>query len=161
MGLIPTENIVAVIHLAFVGAFVGLYLCEVVLETYGFYKKEFSHSAIKCHYLLDVYVELPLITGVIISGITMAIFVGKFSGFHLALIICGLIAGLYCPFMFLRYVRPRNREINKETPDEKFLDAKMKEQNIMANLIFHPAFFAVLILGFWLAYHRVLESIYG
>ncbi len=161
MGLIPTENIVAVIHLTFVGAFIGLYLCEVVLETYGAIKKEFSHSAIKCHYLLDTYVEAPIITGVIISGVTMAILVGKFSGFHLALIICGLTAGLYCPFCFIRYVRVRNREINKETPDEKFIDARLKECNIVTNIIFHPAFFAALILGFWLAYHRVLESIYG
>ncbi len=161
MGLIPTENIVAVIHLTFVAAFIGLYLCEGVLETYGFYKKEFSHSAIRCHYLLDTFVELPLITGVIISGITMAILVGKFSGFHFALIICGLTTALYCPFCFLRYTRPRNREINKETPDEEFLAARFKKCIIMTNIIFHPAFLAALILGFWLAYHRVLESIYG
>jgi uncharacterized membrane protein len=90
----------------------------------------------------------------------MAILVGKFSGLHLALIICGSVAALYCPFLFLRYVRIRNREISKENPDEQFLAAKMKEQNTLTLLIFQPAVLAALVIGVWLAYHRVLESIY-
>jgi hypothetical protein len=160
MGSIPTINIVAVIHLAFVATFVGLYLCESVIETYGYYKKDFSHSAIRYHYILDMWVETPLIIGVLATGIIMAILVGKFSGLHLALIICGSVAALYCPFLFLRYVRIRNREISKENPDEQFLASKTKEQNTLTLAIFQPAFMAALVIGAWLAYHRVLESIY-
>ncbi len=161
MGSIPFINIVAILHLAFVATFVGLYLCESVIETYGYYKKDFSHSAIRCHYILDIWVETPLIAGVLATGITMAVLVGKFSGLHLALIICGSVAALYCPFLFLRYIRTMNREISKDTPDEQFLDAKMKERNTLTLLIFQPAFMAALAIGAWLAYHRVLETIYG
>ncbi len=158
---IPAVNVVAVIHLAFVAAFLGMYLCEAVVETYGYYKKEFSHSGIRCHYLIDLAVELPLIAGVIVTGITLTILVGKYSGLHLVLIACGSLTALFCPFCFFRWVRTRNSELGKEKPDEQYLTGKMREMIVVTSLVFQPALLVSLVLGVWLSYQRVLESIYG
>ena len=158
MDSIPAVNVVAVVHLAFVSAFVGLYLCETVIETYGYYKKDFHHSAVRYHFLMDLAVELPLICGVLVTGIALAVLVGEFSGLHLALIACGSLTALYCPFTFFRWVRTRNRELKKEVPDDQYLIGKRKEMIVVTNLVFQPALFASIIIGTWLAYHRVLDT---
>ncbi len=88
MGPIPMVNIMAVVHLCFVSAFMGIYLAETVIETYGS-KDERHPIAIKIHYLLDMFAEIPLMCGILVSGIILAFLVEELTLLHRILIICG------------------------------------------------------------------------
>ena len=104
MNGIPTINIVAVIHLTFVAGFVGMFLCETVVEAYASKNETVKPFVARVHYLIDVFIELPLVVGIIISGITLAFLVDKISYLHIALISIGAITVLYCPFAFFKWV---------------------------------------------------------
>lgn len=100
MGPIPLINIVAVVHLCFVAAFIGLYLCEVVVEGYASQKNELHPIAIRYHFLIDVFVEIPLMLGVLASGIILVLLVPELTTLHIILIACGIFSVL--PFLFFQ-----------------------------------------------------------
>jgi len=161
MGPIPLINIVAVVHLCFVAAFIGLYLCEAVVEGYASLKNELHPIAIRYHFLFDVFLEIPLMLGVLVSGIILALLVPELTTLHIILIACGIFSVLFCPFCFFRYVRSRKRIINNEPIDEDAIVRLRTKMGVYTLVLFNPLFLAALIIGFWLAYHRVIESIHG
>ena len=158
---IPLINIVAVVHLCFVAAFLGLYFSEAIVEGYAAQKNELHPVAIRYHYLMDMFVELPLMLGVLVSGIGLLILIDELTTFHLVLIACGTFCVLFCPFCFFRYVRTRRRILDDEIPDEDTLVAIRKRMGLWSLTLFNPLLLTAFVIGFWLAYKRVMESIYG
>ena len=72
MGEIPVIHTISVIHLCFVAAFLGLYLCEVVVEA-SHARDELHPTAVRIHFLLDIFVEIPLVIGILVSGIILSL----------------------------------------------------------------------------------------
>ncbi len=161
MGPIPLINIVAVVHLCFVAAFFGLFACEAVVETYYSKRDEDHPIAIRLHYLMDIFVEIPLMTGIFITGIIISLLVDTLTKFHFVLIVTGTLTFFGCIFNWYRYVRSRNLAIDEETIDYSLLDKIRTWMGIYVGVIFCPLLFGSIILGFWLAYHRVAEAIYS
>lgn len=158
MGSIPTVNIVAVIHLAFVAGLLGVIATETVMEVLPLRYKELHHSVIRFHVWIDLLLELPLALGVICTGIIMATLVDKLTAYHIlkiSLASTAFILGLTCIWRVLY----RNRRMVDEESEEA-LEKQTRKIHITAAIIY-VILTAVLILGFYLAYNRVLESIYG
>jgi len=83
MGDIPIIHSVSVVHLCLVAAFLALYACEVVVE--GSHVKDELHAiAVRIHYLLDIFVEIPLVSGILVSGVVLTLLVALTVGFWLA-----------------------------------------------------------------------------
>jgi hypothetical protein len=110
---------------------------------------------------MDLYVEIPLMLGIFVSGVILAVLVGKLTMLHITLIACGTLTVLGCIFNWYRFVRTRNLEIQKETIDYDLLNRIRKRCAVYVAVVFNPLLIATIVIGFWLAYHRMLESIYG
>ncbi len=158
---IPTINIVAVIHLTFVAGFVGMFLCESVVEAYGSQNDNVKPFTARAHYLIDLFIELPLVAGILISGTALAFLVNKISYLHIALISIGAFTALYCPFAFFTWVRTRNKMYEDDNHDKRKMKRLWRDFSIAGALLFVPGLLLSLTIGFYLAYHRVIESIYG
>jgi hypothetical protein len=161
MESVPLTNIVSLVHLCLVAAFFGLYLCEAVIEGYGAHRNEFHRSAIRYHYLMDIFVELPLMFAILATGVLLAVLVDELTPLHWILIACGTIAVFFCPFCFVRYVRTRNRLVEEGTTDDAMLDEPRRRMGVWTLSLFNPLLIAALAIGSWLAYQRVLESMHG
>jgi hypothetical protein len=138
-----------------VAAFLGLYLCEAVAEGYGS-KNEQHPIGIRMHYLMDIFVELPLMTGILVSGIILALLVDKLSTLHIILIACGSLTVMACFFSFFRFVRTRNSLINNDPIDHDILVQIRKKFGIFTFAVINPLLLAALVIGFILAYERAL-----
>ena len=88
MGGIPFLNIMAILHLCFIAAFVGAVMTENVMELNVFVNRKNGIGAsgaslrllkLRNHYCIDSMVEIPLAIGVVASGITLAILVDRLS----------------------------------------------------------------------------------
>ena len=187
---IPFINIMAIIHLCFIAALVGTVLTENMMELNMFMdrkkgigvskgylrlfrllsrpdsfqsvlsqdtERELHHVNIPNHYWIDIMVEVPLAVGVIVSGIIMAILVDRLSVLHItkiALASCSMIGLAFCVKGVLR----RNRILQGSPTEEDIIREarKMYLTALTAECLLIP----ILVLGFWLGYHRILDSIY-
>ena len=159
---IPTINLVAVLHLYFIAVFIGVYASESVMELHSLFRKndaEALRMTAKYHYWIDTLVEIPTVLGIVATGIWMAFLVEELTVLHWTLIGCVILmvpSALYCIFT----VRKRYRVL-MESGDE----AVMRRHSLgiikIIGTFFNPLMLAVIGLGFYLAHHRVLESIYG
>jgi len=187
---IPFINIMAIIHLCFIAALVGTVLTENTMELNMFMdrkkgigvskgylrlfrllsrpdsfksvlsqdtERELHHVNIRNHYWIDIMVEVPLAVGVIVSGIIMAILVDRLSVLHItkiALASCSMIGLAFCVKGVLR----RNR-ILQGSPTEEGIIREARKMYLTA-LTAECLLIPILVLGFWLGYHRILDSIY-
>jgi len=154
MGSIPAVNIVAVLHLAFVSALIGVIATETVMELLPLRSKDLHHGAIRFHVWIDLLLEGPLALGVVATGIAMATLVSQLTTYHLVKISFASIAfvlGLTC---IMRVIR-RNR-LREGRASEDVLEKETKKIHLTAAVIY-VLLTAVLTLGVWLAYHRVLD----
>lgn len=157
MGSIPVIQTVSVVHLCLVAAFLGLYLCEVVVEA-SHQSDELHPVAIRIHYLLDVFVEIPLVSAILISGIALTLLLEEITTPHIWLIGCGTVVVLACLLSFLKFVRTREALIAEEPIDHRRLVGIRKRFGIFSFLVLNPALAIALIAGFWLAHQRALEA---
>jgi hypothetical protein len=158
-GHMPVIHVVSVVHLCLVAAFLALYLCEVVVEV-SHSKDELHPVAIRIHYLLDVFVEIPLVSGILVSGIVLAILVEELTAPHIWLIACGTIVVLACVFSFFKFVRSRKHLIGKDTMDHKALVGIRNRFGIFSFAILNPSLIVAFVVGFWLAHQRAIEAFY-
>ncbi len=135
--MIPTINTLAVVHLAFISVFIGLYAAEAVLELYAHYhpQDEAAHRAtITLHYWIDVLIEIPVVLGIVVSGILMATLVEELTALHwvkIAAVVSFLAIAVICPIEVVkRYA------LIKSDGSEQNLRAKSKR------VIFSAAFSA-------------------
>jgi hypothetical protein len=190
MGGIPFVNIMAVVHLCFVAAFFGAVMAENWMELGllfasekrgGLSKgprrfvtlllhpkesrtllneetaKEAHLGSIRNHFWIDIMVELPLALGVVASGTAMAILVNRLTVLHLlkmALAACVITGMCFC----VRGVLRRHRMLREEASEEAI--ARETRHIFLTAALWEPLMIPVLALGFWLGYHRILETIY-
>jgi protein-S-isoprenylcysteine O-methyltransferase Ste14 len=99
---------VSTVHLCLVAAFLAVYGCETVVE--GSHAKDELHpTAIRIHYLIDIFLEIPLMIGIFATGVILSFQVEEITTPHAWLIACGTIVVFSCVFCFLRFVRTRRR----------------------------------------------------
>lgn len=187
---IPFINVMAVIHLCFIAAFVGAIMTENTMELSMFMSrrkgiglskgyarlfrllsrpdrfrsvlsedavKELHHVNIRNHYWIDTRVEVPLAVGVVASGVTMAVLVDRLSVLHITKIALAsaLMIGLgFC----VRAVIRRNRILEEQPSEEGIVEEARKL--CLFGLTAESLLIPILVLGFWLGYHRILDSIY-
>jgi len=113
------------------------------------------------HYLIDVFVEIPLMIGVLVSGIALAILVDKLSTLHIVLIACGTLTVVVCIFSFFRFVRTRKRVLDNEPIDHDTLVRIRNKFGIFMFAVINPLLFGSLIIGFYLARQRALALFGG
>lgn len=154
MGSIPAENIVAVLHLAFVSALIGVIATETVMELLPLRHKDLHHGAIRFHLWIDLLLEAPLALGVVATGITMATLINELTTYHLVKISFASIAFMLGITCIIRVIR-RNR-LREGRASEDVLEKETKKIHLTAAVIY-ILLIAVVILGVWLAYNRVLN----
>ena len=157
MGDMPIIHSVSVVHLCFVAAFLGLYACEVVVEV-SHQRDELHPTAIRIHYLLDIFVEIPLVSGIFVSGVVLALLVEEITTPHVWLIACGTVVVLACVLSFWKFVRSRNSLIQGEATDHEELVKIRNRFGIFSFVVLNPALLVALIVGFRLAHQRALEA---
>ncbi len=157
MGSIPIVHSVSVVHLCLVAAFLALYACEVVVEA-SHERDELHPIAIRIHYLLDIFVEIPLVSGILASGVVLTLLVEEITTPHVWLIACGTVVVLACFFSFWKFVRTRKRLIEKESIDHEKLVGIRNRFGIFSFIVINPALLVALIVGFRLAHQRALEA---
>jgi hypothetical protein len=140
-----------------VAAFLGLYACEVVVEA-SHVTDELHPTAIRIHYLLDIFVEIPLVSGILISGVVLSLLVEEITTPHVWLIACGTVAMLACLVCFWKFVRTRKRLTEKEDVDPEELVRIRNRFGIFSFVVLNPALVVALVVGFWLAHQRALEA---
>jgi hypothetical protein len=148
---------VSVVHLCLVAAFLGLYACEVVVEA-SHQRDELHPVAIRIHYLLDVFVEIPLVSAILVSGIVLTLLLEEITTPHIWLIACGTVAVCACLVCFLKFVRGRKKLIDVEPVDHRELVRIRNRFGIFSFLVLNPALAVALIVGFWLAHQRAIEA---
>ncbi|HUT56174.1 MAG TPA: hypothetical protein VM658_22470 [bacterium] len=154
MGPIPAVNIVAVLHLAFVSALIGVIATETVMELLPLWHRDLHHGAIRFHLWIDLLLEGPIALGVVATGIAMATQVNAITTYHLVKISFASIAfmlGLTC---ILRVIR-RSR-LREGRASEDVLERETQKIHLTAAVIY-ILLIPVVILGVWLAYNRVLQ----
>jgi len=158
VGDIPIIHSVSVVHLCFVAAFLGLYACEVVAEA-AHQGDELHPIGIRLHYLLDIFVEIPLVSGILASGVVLTLLVEEITTPHVWLTACGTVVVLACFFSFWKFVRTRKRLIEKESIDHEKLVGIRNRFGVFSFIVINPALLVALIVGFRLAHQRALEAI--
>ena len=157
MGDIPIIHSISVVHLCFVAAFLALYACEVVVEA-SHQRDELHPIAIRMHYLLDIFVEIPLVSGIFASGVVLTLLLEEITTPHVWLIACGTVVVLACVFSFWKFVRTRKRLVEKESIDHEKLVGIRTRFGIFSFIVINPALLVALIVGFRLAHQRALEA---
>lgn len=159
---IPAVNLVAILHLYFIAVFIGVYASEAVMEVHSLFRKDDAESlrmTAKYHYWIDTIVEIPTVLGIVATGIWMAFLVDELTVLHWILIGCVILmvpSALYCVLT----VRKRYRVL-LDTGDAALMRQYSKGIITIIGTFFNPLMLAVIAIGLYLAYHRVLESIYG
>jgi hypothetical protein len=153
----PIIQTVSVVHLCLVAAFLGLYACEVVVEA-SHQRNELHPTAIRIHYLLDVFVEIPLVAGILVSGIVLALLVEEITTPHVWLIACGTVVVLACLMSFWKFVRTRKRLTEEEPINHEKLVGIRNRFGVFSFVVLNPALIVALIVGFWLAHQRALAA---
>ncbi|MBN1495577.1 MAG: hypothetical protein JXA07_02335 [Spirochaetes bacterium] len=159
---IPAINVIAVLHLWFVTLFCGLFLVKSIIELYPFIKKDdiaFHHAMITLHYWVDNLLEFPILIGIVATGISMLFLVDRITQLHIikvSFIGLFLLVGSVC----MINVNKRYKLLMRGGTNEELL--QLSEKIIVSAgsagiLLLIPG----LVLGFRLAYNRVLTSIYG
>jgi hypothetical protein len=110
------------------------------------------------HYLIDIFLEIPLMIGIFATGVILSFQVEEITTLHAWLIACGTIVVFSCIFCFLRFVRTRRRLLDADPIDYARLIAIRNQFGIVTLGILTPALIAALGIGFWLAHQRATEA---
>lgn len=82
----------ALVHLLLVAVWGGVLLVEGVLEIVGSGSLDGMRRVAWAHYWIDVCVEVPVVLGVLMSGMMLALAVPAFTGLHVVKLGAGLLA---------------------------------------------------------------------
>ena len=146
-------NLISIIHLVLLSLWGGVVATETVIELYPYRRRNLHEHSIRFHFWIDLLVELPLITGVFITGIILASLAWPLSWIHIGKILCvaaAITANLTCIFLVLR----RKRRLEGGAADAELWQSTRRI--ILCAVLGLPFAAAAAGLGFWLAYHRML-----
>jgi O-antigen/teichoic acid export membrane protein len=154
MGSLPLISQVSMVHLIFLCLWGGVVATESVLELYPYRRKVLHEHSIRYHFWIDLLVELPLILGVLASGATLAILAWPLSPLHIVKISCAAVAvsaNLVCIVFVIR----RKQRLDQGASETEMWQATRRI--VMCAVVGMPFAAAAAGLGFWLAYHRMLD----
>lgn len=158
METLPLISQVGMIHLVVLCLWGGVVAAESVLELLPFRKRDFHSNSIEYHFWIDLLVELPLIAAVVTTGTILVVLAWPITGMHLVKIGCALVAvsaNLICVALVLR----RRRLMNAGSGEDALW--KTTRRIVLCAVVGLPFAAAATGLGFWLAYHRMLEMLGG
>ncbi len=101
-------DILPMVHFAFLAAWVGIVATEGVIELAPRFKRELHRPAMVFHYWIDLLVELPVILGIVSTGIALCFFIEKITALHIIKIALagGAVAcNLFCIFIVVKRQR--------------------------------------------------------
>ena len=154
MESLPFINLVSIIHLVLLGLWGGVVATESVLELYPYRRKDLHSHSIRYHFWIDLLVELPLVIGVIATGLTLVALAWPITLIHLVKILCAALAitaNLVCIALVLR----RKSSLEAGASENELWGSTRR---IVLCAAFGLPFAACAAgLGFWLAYHRMLD----
>lgn len=79
-------NVLVMAHLIVLSMWGGVVATEAVIELYPFRHPELHPATIRFHYWIDLLVELPLVLGVLATGVALLLSVNPVTPLHLVLI---------------------------------------------------------------------------
>ena len=133
-------------HLVFVSMWAGLVAAEIVIELYVSRTRMYRDALVEFHFWIDLLVELPLIAGVIMTGIGNLFYLHTVTSLHwvkFGLAAVALSANLWC---VLNVVRRRQERMSGLSFFGN-LDGKI----ILAGVVGIPTGIATAVLGVILA----------
>ncbi|MBI2395776.1 MAG: hypothetical protein HYV09_39795 [Deltaproteobacteria bacterium] len=98
-------------HLLALGAWGALVMVEGFVEL-GARDDDALRRAARTHFLLDVWIELPLLAAVLATGVALALRVPSWTALHSTKVAAGLVAvaaNLYCVVIVMRRHATRDR----------------------------------------------------
>ncbi|HUT55170.1 MAG TPA: hypothetical protein VM658_17405 [bacterium] len=158
MHTLPAVNLVSIIHLVLLSLWGGVVATESVIELYPFRNRALHENSIRFHYWIDLLVELPLIAGVVASGVALVVLAWPLTWTHALKIACAAVAvsaNLVCIVFVLR----RGKSLAAGAPEPELWAATRRI--IMCAVIGLPFAAVAAGMGFFLAYHRLLALISG
>jgi hypothetical protein len=95
-------------HVVILGLWGGVVLAEAVMEIGAHRHRHLRDSVVRLHYLIDVFVEVPLLAGVVITGAVLLMRAPAIDAFLWAKVLCGVGAvalNAGCVFAVIRRCR--------------------------------------------------------
>ena len=154
MESLPLISQVSMAHLIFLCLWGGVVATEAVLELYPYWRKVLHEHSIRYHFWIDLLVELPLVLAVIASGATLAVLAWPLSAMHIVKISCAataVSANLACIVLVIR----RKQRLDSGASEAEMWQATRRI--VMCAVIGMPFAAVAAGLGFFLAYHRMLD----
>jgi hypothetical protein len=156
MHSLPLVNLVSIMHLTLLCLWGGVVATESVIELYPFRRRQLHQDSIRLHYWIDLLVELPLIVGVLASGIALVVLAWPLTWTH-ALKIAGAAVAVSANLICIVFVVRRGRALAAGAPEPELWAATRRI--IICAVVGLPFAAVAAGLGFFLAYHRLLELI--
>ncbi len=154
MQSIPIIDLFSATHLFIVGGVLTCGLIEVVFEYYAlFFDRSLHHSAIRIHYWVDIFVEIPLFVGVTITGTWMLLQLESVSFLHLAKVGVSYVIVIGFSMCAVETFR-RKRLLDRGAPEEE-LFASTKTMMVRNVAVIGVLTQFVLFAGLWLTYQRL------
>lgn len=140
------------LHLSLLCAWAGVVAVEGILELLPARQPELRPPAVRFHYWIDLLVELPLVVGVVASGLALAISLWPLTATHAAKLACvsvPIAANLFC----IAKVLDRYRALSNGAEAQE-LEARTR-RILSSAVVGLPLALAGAGLGLWLAAQRL------
>ncbi len=128
-------------HLILLGAWGGVVLAETVIEFVGSTEEDLRQAA-RLHYWIDLCVELPLLAGILATGVWLTVAVWPLTVLHWVKIVAALLAigtNLWCAVLVVQ----RHRAAGDVAA------LRVASQRIRKAWLGVPFGLAALVIGFW------------
>ncbi len=158
MESLPLINLVSIIHLILLAIWAGIIATETVIELYAYKKMELHFSTIQFHYWIDLLVELPVVLGMLTTGIILFTIAEDITTLHIIKIILGLTA-ISSNFICIYIVLQRSKILKYDDTDERLWGLSGRIIKIVVIAV--PLGITAFIIGIYLAHQRILKLIAG
>lgn len=154
MKTLPLVNTIEMVHLVLIALWLGVVSTETVVELASYFKKIKSGPISVFHYYIDLILEIPFFTGVLITGTIMALQV-DLTAAHYALIACGLLAisdNALCAGLVIKRKRLYDQGAGEEV-------LRRNTRRIITTIVGIVPFIIAAYIGFTLGHQRILGLI--
>jgi hypothetical protein len=155
MKEIPVVNLIEMLHFMLLSLWGGVVITEAVIELYPYKEKTLHDPAVIFHFYIDIFVEGPLLLGVLLTGGILAWSI-KLTALHYIKITAGLTA-LTMNFICIALVI--KRKLLKDRGVDKNVLWRYSRYIITAAVIGIPAAMVAIYLGLTLGHQRMLHLI--
>ena len=140
-----------VLHLLFVAGWASLALVEGILEVMRRRDSSLEFPVGKVHYYIDIFVEVPLITGILVTG-CLLLDLNRLSGLVLIKVVSGTVAILMTYFSVFVVLR-RKHDIDAEN------NSGVVKGNRLFDTVIGPVVGVTMPIAFWLGMYLLFYTI--